>query len=191
MRPGIALRSVAVLLGLTLWAGCSSSPESTRDTGTPEVHRSRDGRLQYVTPAGWFDATADSTAAGHAVWIIRSDYGGTLTIDEVRLDAAAGKALGGGGLEPLAHLLMTLPSGERPVRPLGAPMTFERNGKAFCAYEVEAYETRDLLRVVLFRAGERVYASTLVVPAAARERGAGPLVEAQAAFLGSVNWLSL
>lgn len=191
MRVGIAHRSALLLLTLASWAGCSSSPESSRATSERAIHRSRDGRLQYVTPAGWFDATADSQAAGHAVWIIRNDYGATLTIDEVRLDAAARAAMSGGGLEPLAQLLMTLPSGERPVRSLGSPETFELEGTLYCGYEVEVYETRDMLRVVLFRAGERVYASTLVVPAAARENGSDQLLAGQTAFLGSVTWAPL
>ena len=191
MRAGIALRSALLLVTLVFWAGCSSTPEASRDATVPETHRSRDGRLQYVTPAGWFDATADSQAAGHAVWIIRNDYGATLTIDEVRFDAAAGAAVREGGLEPLARLLMTLPSGDRPVRALSGPEAFERNGKVYCGYRVEVYETRDMLRVVLFRADERVYSSTLVVPAAVRERGADQLLEAQTAFLGSVTWSSL
>jgi len=191
MRAGIALRSALVALALASLTGCSGSPEAARESSARAVHRSRDGRLQYVTPPGWFDATADSQAAGHAVWIIRNDYGATLTIDEVRLDAAAVAMVGTGGLEPLAQLLMTLPSGDRPVRTVGAPETVERDGKAYCEYAVEVYETGDLLRVVLFRAGERVYSSTLVVPAAVRERGTEQLAEAQAAFLGSVSWISL
>lgn len=191
MRAWIVLRSASFLLPLALLAGCSGSPEASRDTGSREVHRSRDGLLQYVTPQGWFDATADSQAAGHAVWVIRNDYGSTLTIDEVRFDGAARSHVREQGLEPLARLLMTLPSGDRPVRALRAPETTERDGKVFCEYEVEVYETRDLLRVVLFRAGERVYSSTLVIPAAARDRGAEELREAQTAFLRSVAWSSL
>jgi hypothetical protein len=191
MSQGIALRSALLFLVLASWVGCSSAPESARDAGPPRVHRSRDGRLQYITPAGWFDATADAQAAGRAVWIIRNDYGGTLTIDEVKLDEAARRSSGAGGLEPIARLLMTLPSGERPVRAIRDPETVEQNGRVYCAYEVEVYETRDLLRVVLFRAGERVYASTLVVPAAVRDRGYGQLLEAQSSFLGSVSWASL
>jgi len=191
MRAGIALRSAFCFLALTSWVGCSSSPQASRNSSAPEVHRSRDGRIQYVTPAGWFDATADSQAAGHEVWIIRNDYGATLTIDEVRFDGAARAAVREGGLELLARLLMTLPSGDRPVRALSGPETFERNGKVYCEYEVEVYETRDVLRVVLFRSDELVYSSMLVVRAAARERGADQLLETQTAFLGSVTWSSL
>jgi len=191
MPAGIVLRSALFLIALVAWVGCSGTSDTSRDSSAREVHRSRDGRLQYATPPGWFDATADSQSAGHAVWIIRNDYGATLTIDEVRFDAAARAAVQQGGLEPLAQLLMTLPSGDRPVRTLSGPETFERNGKVYCGYEVEAYQTRDLLRVILFRANERVYSSTLVVPAAAREGGADQLIEAQHAFLGSVTWSSL
>jgi hypothetical protein len=191
MRAGIVPRSTRLLVALAFWAGCSSAPEGSRDTPEPAVHRSRDGQLQYVTPPGWFDASADSQAAGHEVWIIRNDYGGTLTIDEVRFDAAARAAVRDGGLELLAQLLMTLPSGDRPVSRLSGPETFERDGKVFCGYEVEVYETRDLVRVLLFRAGDRVYSSTLVVPAAVRDRGSEQLREAQTAFLGAVAWMSL
>jgi hypothetical protein len=191
MLAGIVPRSALVLLALAFWGGCSSSPESSRDTPAPAVHRSRDGRLQYVTPPGWFDATADSQAAGHVVWIIRNDYGGTLTLDEVRFDAAARAAVRDGGLEPLAQLLMTLPSGDRSVSRLSGPETFEREGTMFCRYEVEVYETRDLVRVVLFHVEDRVYSCTLVVPAAIRDRGSEQLVEEQAAFLGAVAWGSL
>lgn len=191
MRAGIVSRSTFLLLALAFWAGCSSAPEGLRETPETAVHRSRDGRLQYSTPPGWFDASADSQAAGHAVWIIRNDYGGTLTIDEVQLDAAARAAVRDGGLEPLAHLLMTLPSGDRSVVRLSGPETLEREGKVFCGYEAEVHETRDLVRVLLFRAGDRVYSSTLVVPAAVRDRGSEQLLEEQTAFLGAVVWISL
>jgi hypothetical protein len=191
MRVGIALRSAVVLITAASWGGCSSAPEASRDSRAADVRLSRDGRLRYVIPAGWFDATADSQAAGHAVWIIRDDYGSTLTIDEVHLDAAAQAAVREGGLEPLARLLMTLPSGERPIRVVGGPETFERTGRVYCGYDVEVDETRDRLRVLLFRADERVYASTLLVPAAAWKRGADGLLEVQAGFLGSVTLSSL
>jgi hypothetical protein len=61
----------------------------------------------------------------------------------------------------------------------------------YCRYEAEVYDTRDLLGVVLFRAGERIYSATLVVQAAVRERSAEQLLEAQTSFLGSVGWISL
>lgn len=191
MHAGIALRSALFLIALVSWAGCSGSPEASRDTAQREVHRSRDGRLQYVTPAGWFDATADSQAAGHVVWIIRNDYGATLTIDELKLDAAARAVIRQGELEPLARLLMTLPSGDRPVRTLSGPETFESGGKVYCRYEVEVYETRDILRVVLFQVEERIYSSTLIIPAPAQERDVDALTQAQTAFLGSVTRMSL
>jgi hypothetical protein len=53
------------------------------------------------------------------------------------------------------------------------------------------YETRDLVRVVLFHVEDRVYSCTLVVPAAIRVRGSEQLVEEQTAFLGTVAWSSL
>jgi hypothetical protein len=171
--------------------GCSGTRETSRDDVVPAERRSRDGLLQYAPPHGWFDATADSQAAGHAVWIIRNDYVASITIDEVRLDAAAQATALTDGLEPIARLLMTLPSGDRPVRTLTEPATIERKGRVYCGYLVEAYGTNDLLSVVLFRADERVYSSTLVVPREARERGVDELVDAQAAFLGSVAWSPL
>jgi hypothetical protein len=147
--------------------------------------------LQYVPPPGWFDATPDSQAAGHEVWIIRDDYGATLTIDEVHLDTAARDAVRQGGLEPLARLLMTLPSGDRPITVRRPPEIYERDGRVYCQYEVEVFETRDVIRVVLFRAGEEVYSSTLMVPASVRDRSAGQLSDVQTEFLGSVRWYSL
>ncbi len=177
-----------ILLTLLL-VGCSSPPVATRLFFLPGSFPSRDGTLQYRVPAGWFDATADSQAAGHLIWVLRNDYGASLTIDRIHLDSSARRVLDDdNSLLTLASLLAPLMHKDRPGVVQQMPKVFELDGRAYCGYEMESPDDEDILRVVLFDTGEEVYVATLFMasrlPAASRE----DLHALQEGFLSALRW---
>ena len=177
-----------ILLTLLL-VGCSSPPVATRFSFLPGSFPSRNSSLQYRVPAGWFDATADSQAAGHLIWVLRNDYGASLTIDRIHLDSSARRVFDDDdNLLTLASLIAPLTERDRPGVVQQMPKVFELDGRAYCGYEMESPDDGDILRVILFNTGEEVYAATLFMasrlPAASRE----DLHALQEAFLSALRW---
>jgi hypothetical protein len=152
---------VAVIL-LALLSGCAPSSRVGTSVLQPSYAVSRDGQLQYRLPVGWFDATADTQAVGHAVWLMRSDYGATLAVDEVRLDSGARKLVSGsdGGLLQLAQLVISLTAGDRGAVLIEAPVAVSLNSRTVCRYTMLVSDTRDTLHVTLVDTGRNIYTVT-------------------------------
>jgi len=184
-RP-ILTRALLFLLTLLLF-GCGSGSRVV----TPSLHAgyfpSRDGALQYRLPVGWFDATADSQATAHAIWLMRNDYGASITVDEIRLDAAARKEIERGGLLQLAQLVMALTTGEHGAMLLEPPAVVTVNGRPFCRYEMVASATRDTLRVALFDTGEKAYVVTALLPEKVARRDP-QFTTVHESFLSTLRW---
>jgi hypothetical protein len=159
MSPRI-LPFLAVVLTAVLLSGCVSSSRVPTDLLQSSYSVSPDGHLQYRVPVGWFDATADSQAVGHTIWLMRSDYGATIAVDEVSLDAAARDAVRGGGLLELASLVISLSAGDRGAVLIAAPVETTLNSRTVCQYTMLVSETRDTLHVTLVDTGTRTYAVT-------------------------------
>ncbi len=186
LRPGTAVVLFLLLLGLA--GGCARAPYSTTSTLTSRAFLSRDGMLRYRLPAGWFDATADSQAVGHEVLLLRSDYAATIAVNEIRVDAQARRQLERGGLLQLAQLTMALAAGGTPVTLQQTPELFVLNGRQFCAYELVISGARDLLRVVLFDTGTKVYAVHALVPGEKARESAEDVFAVQQDFLNGLRW---
>jgi hypothetical protein len=154
------LRLVAVLLALL--SGCAPSSRLGTNVLQPSYAVSRDGQLQYRLPVGWFDATADTQAVGHAVWLMRSDYGATLAVDEVRLDAGARQLVSGGdgGLLQLAQLVISLTAGDRGAVLIDAPVAVTLNSRTVCRYTLLVSDSKDTLHVILVDTGRNTYTVT-------------------------------
>lgn len=167
-RPAL-IRALPFILS-TILVGCGSGPRVATTNLHAGYFPSRDGALQYRLPVGWFDATADSQATAHAIWLMRNDYGASITVDEVRLDAAARKEIERGGLLQLAQLVMALTTGEHGAMLLEPPAVVNVNGRLFCRYEMVASATRDTLRVALFDTGGKAYVVTALLPEKAARR---------------------
>lgn len=178
------LRRSAPLLALLIF-GCSthlSSPPLS-----PSYSPSRDGGLHYRLPAGWFDATADSQSAGHAVLIIRNDYGATIAIDEVHLDGAAREHLRQGGLLEAAQVLMSLSTWDRGTVLVQGPRLLTLAGKEVCRYTMAATAARDQIEVTLLDTGGKMYAVNVLLSGKAENR-AGVFEQLQDDFVGSLRW---
>jgi hypothetical protein len=172
-----------LLLALLL-AGCTTSRFSTSLLHPPYT-TSPDGLLHYRLPLGWFDASSDSQATGHAVLLIRNDYGATIAVDEVYLDSAARILLHREGLFQAAQLMLSLTSWERGTVLTIPPHRIWLNGLECYRYTMEVTATHDTLDVTLLNAGEKVYAvSGLLSP-----RGTGGFFERlQDSFITTLRW---
>jgi hypothetical protein len=175
------------VLVMALLPGCATTSRVPVDILQPSYSVSRDGRLQYRVPVGWFDATADSQAVGHAVWLMRSDYGATIAVDEVLLDAAARDAVRAEGLLELASLVVSLSAGDRGAVLIAPPVETTLDSRTVCQYTMMVSETRDTLRVTLVDTGTRTYAVTAL---RSEKRGGQdvslPLVAER--FVGALRW---
>jgi hypothetical protein len=172
---------------IVLLSGCAAGSRVSTGLLNPSYAASRDGQLQYRLPIGWFDATADSQAVGHAVWLMRSDYGATIAVDEVSLDAGAREAIRDGGLLELAPLVISLTAGDRGAVLIVPPVDVTLNSKTVCQYTMLVSETRDTLRVTLVDTGRHVYAVTAL--RSEKREGQSPSLTAVADdFVAALRW---
>jgi hypothetical protein len=168
-----------------LLSGCGTTPPPAPPLSA-SYSIARDGYLHYRLPVGWFDVTADSQAHGNTVWLLRSDYAATITVNEIHVDAVARKEIERQGLSALAQLTMSLSGQDKGTVLQNAPEEFELRGHPACSYEVETPSTGDAMRVVLLDAGEKIYAV-----AALRTGGkndASSLAAIQMQFLEELRW---
>jgi hypothetical protein len=182
------LLQTALCIAAGLCAGCSSSPSVTTLTLHSPYFSSRDGNLQYRLPAGWFDATADSQAAGQVIWLLRNDYAATIAVSEIHLDAGARDAIRSDGVMHLAQLSMALASGGASYAITQQPEELRVNGNLSCVYALTTTPANDRLRVVLLDTGERVYMVTALVPEETKRGGQSEVFIVQDAFVGSLRW---
>lgn len=184
MRSPSRLVTVALLLAV-FRVGCST-------TSIPAFHapyfQSRDGGFSYRIPAGWYDASADSQSTGHAVWLLRNDYGATIAVNELHVDSAARGVLRDGGITQLATLSMTLAAAGKAYVLGQAPQTSHVNGRVSCVYQLVTTPASDVLRVVLVDTGRKVYMVTALVPAETKVTARDDVFSVQEAFLNSVRW---
>jgi hypothetical protein len=136
---------------------------------------------------GWFDATADSQSAGHAVLIIRNDYGATIAVDEVHLDAAARDHLRQGSLLEAAQVLMSLSTWDRGTVLVQGPRLLTLAGKEVCRYAMAATVARDRIEVTLFDTGGKIYSVNVLLSGKAENRE-GIFDQLQDDFVGSLRW---
>lgn len=180
IAPGIAA-------ALTV-AGCTSVAPTA---APPLLHQpyflARDGAVRYRLPAGWFDATAESQGTDRAVFLVRGDYTGTLTMREVHVDSAARRDLSAIGLLQIARMTASLESGSAPGMIVREPETIRLNGREGCAYEV-AYATGDRVRTVLVDTGERLYAVAALVNGSAAGGARRDIYAVQQAFVAALRW---
>jgi len=154
----------------------------------PAYHSSRDGDLHYRLPVGWFDATSDSQATRHAIWVLRNDYGASITVEEINLDASARKELGEKKLLRLAQLTMPLLANDRSAAVQETPALFNVRGREYCAFELVTFPSDDTLRVVLFDTGQRTYTATFYTKGVEGEKRSEESRAVQEGFLHSLRW---
>ena len=181
--PCVIILSAALLD----WGCAGSSPSTAPPPLHPPYFVSRDGGVRYRLPAGWFDATGESQEADRAIFLVRGDYAGTLTMHEVHVDPAARRSMAQGALLQIARLTASLESGSKSGLVVREPETVRWNGKEGCAYEVE-YATGDRVRTILVDTGERLYAVAALVNNGAPPGVMREIYAAQQAFVAALRW---
>jgi len=189
MRQAVVRSSAALCLSAALFAaGCGSAPSTAVP---PLLHQpyflARDGAVRYRLPAGWFDATGESQGTDRAVFLVRGDYGGTLTVHEVHVDAAARRDLPQIGLLQIARMTASLESGSKSGMVVREPETLRINGREGYVYEVE-YSSGDRVRTILVDTGERLYAVAALVNGGATGAATWDIFAAQQAFVAALRW---
>jgi hypothetical protein len=188
MPPRLSEKSsilLALLLSALLWPGCGAPPPSP-----PPLQASysiaRDGYLHYRLPLGWFDVTADSQAHGNAIWLLRSDYGATITVNEIRVDANARDEISRQGLTTLARLTMFLSTPDKGALLQRAPEEFAVRGRPCCSYELLIPASGDILRTILLDSGEKVYAVAALRTSAVKD--GSEVAAVQMSFVEGLRW---
>jgi hypothetical protein len=101
---------------------------------TTDVFSSRDGTLTGFIPEGWFSSVDDTLAPALAAWLTRNDFGATITLREIHLDAATSRRVSERGMKPLLFAAAGMTAGDA-VKPLAEPLEFEIRGIKFCGGE--------------------------------------------------------
>ena len=175
------------LLFLVILAGCAGPPSTVTPVINAPYLVSRDGNVRYRVPAGWFDASADSQETDRAIWLVRSDYAGTLTMHPVNLDAGARAGLLREGLLQIARLTASLEKGSKSGFIVHEPEIVRVNGKDACQYEVE-YGSGEKVRTVLVDTGKNVYAIAAIVSSKSSGETAREIFSAQQSFVSVLRW---
>ena len=118
---------------------------------------------------------------------MRSDYGATIAVDEVRLDPGARSEVRSNGLLQLSYLVVSLTSGDKGAVLLAPPSLRTINGKTVCRYSLVVSETKDTLQVTVIDTGERVYTVT-ALDTGKGANGGNSLVPLAEGFVAALRW---
>jgi hypothetical protein len=188
MRAGLPLLGVGLwVLPLLLFPGCAAGPPATAPILHPPYFLSRDGNVRYRLPAGWFDVTVDSQMAGRAIWLVRNDYAGTLTMHEVHIDSDGRKGITRNGLLTVARLTAALEMGSKGGVLAREPERVWMNGREGYAYDIE-YGSGDRTRTIMIDTGEHVYEVSALVNAGVGTGARGDVYAVLQAFVALLRW---
>jgi hypothetical protein len=148
---------------------------------------SHDGTIHYRLPSGWFEVTPDSIEADRAVWLVRDDYAGTLTVRRVHLHAVDRADLGGEGLLRVAKLTAALETSSKPGILTREPDRTQVSGRDAVSYDVEYSGSGDRTRTVLLESGGRVYAVTALVNGGASPEAGREIFSVLQSFLAAMR----
>jgi hypothetical protein len=155
--------AVGVSLLSLLLSDCAGPPSSALRSVNHLSFRSRDGVFLYRIPEGWFDASADDEAEGHAVWLVRENLSATLAVEEIRMDDEVRQLVGDGALLEVGRLLSRLRAGKNGLTETRAPGWKDLGNREVCLYELTNPTTHEFQRVLLFAIDEHIYTATLII----------------------------
>ncbi|HEX7573113.1 MAG TPA: hypothetical protein VF514_08455 [Bacteroidota bacterium] len=174
-RTLLLVSTLGVSLCVVLFCGgCATPGPAAASVLSPPYLVSRDGAIRYRLPAGWFDVTPDTLSVDRAVFLVRDDYAGSLTVRQVHIRAVDKADLGGEGLLEVAKLTAALETSSKPGMLAREPERYPVNGREAVSYDVEYSGSGDRTRTVLLAVDGRLYALTALVngtapPGAVRE----------------------
>lgn len=140
---------------------CSAPAHRAEVPLTRETFQSSDGILQGFIPQGWFASTDPELTPHLLAWLVRDDYGATLSFQEIRVDPKTAQEIDKTGLALLAEISFRLKKAERPSAYLTAPPRMQSSGeKKSCRYEYIPEEGAARTAVIVFRADSRFFESS-------------------------------
>jgi hypothetical protein len=184
LRHAVPLLLLIVVL---LVAGCAGAPPALVPLATSPSFPSRDGVLRYRIPPGWFDATSDSQATTRSVFVVCGDYGGSISVKEMHVDAAARRDLARTGLVQMARLAAALETGEGAGIVAREPQSLRVKGREGATYDLE-YGSGERVRIVLVDTGTRIYGVSALVSGTTTQRAAEEIFTMQQAFIQALTW---
>ena len=192
--PGISFppsRRIVLLLSTfyaaLLWGGCATPGPAAASAPPPAYLLSRDGAIHYRLPAGWFDVTPDTLSADRAVFLVRDDYAGSLTVRQLHLSSVDNADLGGEGLLQVARLTAALETSGKPGMLVRGPERYPAPGREAVSYDVEYGPSGDRTRTVLLAADGRLYALTALVNGTAATGAGREIFGVLQTFIGALR----
>lgn len=126
-----------------------------------EVVKSADGTIQSRIPLGWFASNDPSLAPQYLFWLIKDDYSGTITLQEVKVDRATGRRINKEGLNLLAEISMAFKKESTDKFLQTKPIElFTINTNSYSGFEYYSDGTSRRIRVVVFKMGNRYFEAT-------------------------------
>ena len=179
--------SVSVLLAAVA-VGCSAvGPTRATPTRTP-FRLSRDGVVQYRPLEGWLDVSSDSSATDRTIWLVRSDFVGTLSMREIHVDASVRTHLGVAQLIDVARLAASLETGGRGGLLLHDPEPIRVNGKEGVAYDIDYRQSGDKVRAIVLSALDHVYQVSVLVSGTAQPKASEEILGVLEGFVADLRW---
>ena len=183
------LHAAPLLLGLLfILSSCARPPYSTESLSTGPLLTSRDGRLRYGVPTGWFDATSHAKSSRSAVWLVRNDYRASIAVNTIDIDEETRREVKRNGLLRVGQLSMQLNTNVRSAVIVQPPKVDRTNGREYCVYEIDEPATRDRIRVALVDTGDSVYEVTALQTGGDRPGTSQEVFSVQDLFLARLKW---
>ncbi len=155
---------------LLLITGCGGSPPSRTGPTPSETYRgsaplplsaeivtTMDRELSVRLPVGWTHTLDEANAPQILLWMVRDDYGATITFSPMTMDPSVYQRLRGDGLLAVAKASLSLKrqAAYDSVQVERTPELFSIGSRAFASYEYSISGGSILVRVVVFDTGSR------------------------------------
>ncbi|MDP2208635.1 MAG: hypothetical protein Q8K98_07655 [Bacteroidota bacterium] len=150
---------VTLFLLAILFSFCAGTPYYSYNYPlTSELVNSSDNSLNSLLPSGWFASNDNSHTKIFLFWLIKDDYSGSITLQEIHVDNSTRGRITKEGLKLLGEISNGFKKESADDYYLSKePELFIMNGKQYCGYEYYADNTSKRVRVVLFQIGEKFY----------------------------------
>lgn len=146
--------------------------------------------LSVRVPEGWRETSDERNAPAILLWLVREDYGASLSFSALTMNPALFDALRRDGLLAVARTSLALKrsNAHDSVRVVVQPELFTLAARAHAAYEYSTDNGASVVRVVVFEAGRRFIECAMTpvapTPGAAEQR---TLFEVQQSVLASLE----
>ncbi len=168
--------------------GCAAGPYAS-DVRLNTAYRSIPGvPFSYLLPEGWFDASPGADSTRFRVWLIRSDYGASISVQEIGVDQEARLHIERSGVRTLAELDLALARSAPSTIVLSPLEEFSSGGREFYTYELVNVNSGDTTRTAVFDADGRTFEVNAVAVARNSRSTRAAVFSVQQRFLEALRW---